>query len=105
MKRTIFLLTFILLALTSCHKELETDQLIPATIIGYDLRLCACCGGLLINFDPLTNDVYQWYQKSGDLGVTPKDTFPLKVKIRYHHLINTCVASKGEIEINELKKI
>jgi hypothetical protein len=73
--------------------------------MGYDLRLCACCGGLLISLDSTNNDVYQWYQKNGDFGVTYLDTFPMQVKIRYHHVSNTCVASKGEIEINELVKI
>ncbi len=60
------------------------DDYTFATIKGYDLRLCACCGGMLVSIDNKPDDVYQWYQKAGNLNVTEKDKFPLKVKIKYH---------------------
>ena len=105
MKKLIFSLFLATCLISACDKEIETDPFSTAIINGYDLRLCACCGGLLISLDSTNNDVYQWYQKNGDFGVTYLDTFPMQVKIRYHHVNNTCFASKGEIEINELKKI
>jgi hypothetical protein len=104
MKKLIFLLVAGFVFLISCDKD--EDAYAPATILGYDLRLCACCGGLLVDFgDDNTSDTYQWHQKNDHLGITPDDTFPLKVKIKYHHLVQTCVASKGEIEITALKKV
>lgn len=88
----------------SCSKE--DEKLTPAIILGYDLRLCACCGGVMVDLgEDNTNDVYQWYQINDEFGVTPEDTFPLSVKIKYHHLVKTCVASKGEIEITSLEKV
>ena len=60
--------------------------------------------GVLVDLgDDNTSDTYQWYQKNDNLGVIPGDTFPMKVKIKYHHLVQSCVASKGEIEISALK--
>ena len=102
MKKLIFLLVAGFIMLISCNKD--EDPYIEATIVGYDLRLCACCGGLLVDLgDDNTSDTYQWYQKNDNLGVIPGDTFPMKVKIKYHHLVQSCVASKGEIEISALK--
>jgi len=101
--KCIFYVVIIVVAL-SCSKE--ECVYTPATILGYDLRLCACCGGLMVDLgDDNTNDVYQWYQKNDDLGVTYEDIFPLNVKIKYHHLVQTCIASKGEIEITGLEKV
>lgn len=55
-----------------------------AIIIGYDLRTCVCCGGLMITFNgetsPYTGD-FKLIENSGDLGVTDKDKFPLYVKV------------------------
>jgi hypothetical protein len=90
---------FILLVATlSCSKD---DGLLSARIEGYDLRLCACCGGLIVKTDD--GKTYQWYQKNDSHGITIKSTFPVRVKIEFHHLVNTCVASDGEIEITQLK--
>lgn len=100
--RIIFLF-FLLAGFFSCSKS--DDDYTKATIKGYDLRLCVCCGGLLVSLDEKPDEVYQWYQKTGNLNVTEKDKFPLKVKIKYHFLAQTCTASAGEIEITDLVKI
>ena len=81
------------------------DGLTDATLSGYDLRLCACCGGVLVQLDHNQKDTYQWQQRNENFGIKPTDTFPLKVKIKYHFLANTCVASAGEIQITELIRI
>ena len=104
MKKLIFLLVAGFIFFISCNKD--EDSYVQATLLGYDLRLCACCGGLLVDLaDDNSSDVYQWNQKNDNLGVTPDDTFPLKVKIKYHYLVQTCIASRGEIEITDLKKV
>jgi hypothetical protein len=38
-------ITFVLLFSYACSKD---DGFVNATVNGYDLRLCACCGGILI---------------------------------------------------------
>lgn len=100
MYRAVFSALFILLIL-SCGKD--NDELLTASIEGYDLRLCACCGGLLVKPENTEGDVYQWYQKNNAFGIDGNSKFPLKVKIKYHHLAQTCVASDGEIEITVLE--
>ena len=94
------ILFVLILAYYSCTKS--DDDFTEATIKGYDLRLCVCCGGMLVSLDSKPDDVYQWYQKSGNLNITEKNKYPLRVKIKYHFLAQTCVASAGEIEIAEL---
>jgi hypothetical protein len=94
------LFTLILFSYFSCSKA---DDLVNATIIGYDLRYCACCGGLLIKTEEgLT---FQWYQQNDKFDITPKSSFPIQVKIKYHHLESSCAASDGIIEITELEKM
>lgn len=102
MKLKSLCLVLVIAGAVGCGKD--DGDLVSATIEGYDLRECACCGGLLVKPGDMPGDVYQWYQKNGDLGVTYDDKFPMNVKIKYHHLAQTCVASDGEIEITELKK-
>jgi hypothetical protein len=99
----LFLVFILSCVMYSCTKT--EDGLTEATIIGYDLRLCACCGGVMVKLNEKQNDIYQWQQRIESFGVKPTDSFPQKVKIKYHFLVNTCVASAGEIEITELVKI
>lgn len=99
-----FFLVFILSCLIpSCSKT--EDGLTEATLIGFDPKLCPCCGGVLVKLNENQNEYYQWQQRTESLGVKPTDSFPQKVKIKYHFLVNTCVASAGEIEITELIRI
>lgn len=103
MLRRSYFMYFIIATMTlwSCSKE---DSVI-ASVEGYDLRLCGCCGGLLVKPADGNGDIYQWHQKNGNFGVSIDDTFPLKVRIKYHHLAQSCVASDGEIEITALERI
>ena len=55
-----------------------------AIITGSDMRMCVCCGGLMISFNgetrPYTGD-FKLIENSTDLGITEKDTFPIYVKV------------------------
>ncbi len=82
----------------------SSDDMVTATIEGYDLRLCACCGGLMVKPSDANGDNYQWYQKNQKFDVGESDKFPLKVKIKYHNRNTDCIASDGEIEITALEK-
>jgi hypothetical protein len=88
------------ITLLSCGKDEGFEN---AIIEGYDLRYCACCGGLLIKISD--EKTYQWYQQNEKFDITPKSIFPMKVKIKYYHLVSSCTASDGNIEITELEKI
>ncbi|MBK8515118.1 MAG: hypothetical protein IPL55_02140 [Saprospiraceae bacterium] len=89
--------------LISCSKS--DDDYTSATVVGYDLRLCPCCGGFFVSLDDKPDEVYQWYQRQGDMGINEKEKYPLKVKIKYYFLAKTCTASAGEIEITDLIKL
>lgn len=93
-------LFFVVISFLACGKDEGYEN---AIIDGYDLRLCACCGGLLIK---ITDEkTYQWYQHNEKFDITTKSTFPMKVKIKFHHLVSSCAASDGIIEITKLEKI
>lgn len=79
--------------------------MVTATIEGYDLRLCAFCGGLIVKPSDANGDTYQWYQKNQTFDIGESDKFPLEVKIKYHNLIFDCIASDGEIEITALERV
>ncbi len=106
MKRILSLtILFAALFLSGCKKE--RIDLIPAVLKGFDLRDCACCGGIMVTFpsDTSTQDntfyLWDWANNQYDLQ---NDTFPLNVKIRYKLLPQGCAAAKGKIEVIELIK-
>ena len=97
------LLGMVAVLLYSCT---DTEEgLTNATLVNVDARLCPCCGGILIKLSENEKETYQWQQRGEKFGINPSDTFPIKVKIKYHFLANTCVASDGEIEITDLVKL
>ncbi|MBK8698959.1 MAG: hypothetical protein IPN29_05220 [Saprospiraceae bacterium] len=80
-----------------CHEDTSYN----AIVMGADLRLCACCGGLLIK----TNDgkTYQAYKYPDALDPIAKNDFPYQVSIDYQLQDNTCFASDGIIEISKVE--
>lgn len=93
---------FLVFILGCCKSE---GHWVSATLEGYDLRLCACCGGCLVKPNDAPDKVFQWYQKGETFDITGLDTFPMKVMINYNLIQQSCIASDGEIEINELVRI
>lgn len=85
------------------------DDKVDAIIIGYDARRCRCCGGFMVTFSkdptPYKAEHYQWRpaHNGQNFGVNNSSRFPLYVKIKYKNKPSDCVASKGEIEISEMK--
>jgi hypothetical protein len=81
--RKFFLLPVLILILSNSCKEKES-YMNDGIITGFDLRECACCGGLMITF---TNDPkpysaeFKLIENEADLGITDKDTFPIYVKV------------------------
>ena len=101
MKRfTVFMLFVLSMTLFSCHKENETSVDHNATLIGFDLTLTACSGGIIVKMDNQTG-FFQWDFASNDFGIDDNTSFPLKVKISYHST-NICSISEGWIVIDEM---
>ena len=77
-KTALIISALIMLNLSSCHKGIK-DYMSEGTILGPDIRMCACCGGWFIKIDTTTYEFDSLPVNSGiDLA---KESFPLKVKL------------------------
>lgn len=78
-------------AMTGCKKD---NGYTPAVITGYDLRMCACCGGLMINFDnnpkPYSGPGYDVSNNPDSLGITSTTTFPIYMNVKWEHTPYAC---------------
>jgi hypothetical protein len=83
-KRLIIILIIFFVASTSCQKEIMPDY--NAVITGFDLRKCACCGGLMINFNgetkPYVGD-FKLIDNFADLSISENDKFPIYAKVEW----------------------
>jgi hypothetical protein len=90
--RVLVSLIFALTATTlSCQKH--DSQLTDAVITGWDGTMCACCGGLMINFDGETKPYkgsFKLIENLADLGVSEKEQFPVYVKVLWSPVPNKC---------------
>ncbi len=53
-------------------------------ITGSDMKMCPCCGGLMITFTENPTPYaagFHRIENAAALGITDKDTFPLYVKV------------------------
>ncbi len=90
------------MALESCSNN---DLGRAAVITGYDGRKCACCGGLMINFENITQSYtgdFYLIDNSSDLGLA-NATFPLYASVTYTVSSNTCGGK--HIHVNSFKRI
>jgi hypothetical protein len=89
-------------AVVSCKKESNTKY--KAVITGFDMRYCACCGGLVINFEGDTsfnsNNYYLIVNKPEEFGITYDSKFPIYVNVDWEKVPNGCLGR--EIKINKL---
>lgn len=100
MKKLIYL--SICLFILNCKKtEIEPSFQSAGIITGQDLRMCACCGGLIIKID---NSEYLINKLPSDFddGVTKnKIGFPLNVSLDWE-LKSNCGGNKF-IDVNRIK--
>ena len=78
----------LLLVLSGCKNSTDcTQKEYNAILTGYDLRLCACCGGLMLAFDddpkPYSGKFYLVKNTPSELGITEQDTFPIYATITW----------------------
>lgn len=104
MKRQLFKASLVAcLALGGCSYN-DLGRL--AVITGYDVRYCACCGGLMLNFENNTQSYvgdYYLVDNSTDLNLPNNVTFPIYASVTYTLLSNTCGGK--HIHINSYRRI
>lgn len=94
-----FFLTFILL--TSCTSELTPPFTNTGKIIGYDYRLCACCGGFFVEIEGDTLRSQVWPQ---GFNLDPrKEGFPLEVRLVWEPEADPCLGD--EIEVYSMERL
>lgn len=99
MKRISVILTIlIVIAITissACKKE--KSYMNSAVITGFDLRTCACCGGLLINFNGDTQsykgNFFLVSNTASQLGITDSTIFPVYVQVDWVKDTVACMAN------------
>lgn len=98
MKKIIFLVLMISITLLSCKKEPQQEY--NGKITGYDLRMCACCGGTII---VIGNATYRFDSLPPNSGIDlSKDTFPIYVVVSWHKKSTQCLGD--EIIIDKIRK-
>jgi len=85
MKKYLIAIVIVSILGNSCNKELSPDY--NAIITGFDLRKCACCGGLMITFNgettPNAGDFKLISNNPADLGISANDKFPMHVYVEW----------------------
>lgn len=79
--------------LSGCRKGYDFRD---ATIVGYDMRLCAtCCGGLFIKIDGATptppNNVFLISNKPSEFGIDTSTVFPVHGKVVWEPDGSQCI--------------
>jgi hypothetical protein len=80
----------ILAGFTGCKKDINYTT--KAVINGYDYRMCACCGGLMISLNDNPNPAisYDISNSAESLGINSSTTFPVYMKVNYRFDTVTC---------------
>jgi hypothetical protein len=96
-------LASLLLLTVACKKTEEPGA--DAILTGYDPRLCGCCGGLMLtlsgNPQPFA-DEFKLVDNSSELGISHTESFPIRVKVKYTVLANTC--GGAHVKITSLQR-
>jgi hypothetical protein len=98
MKKIILVTLLFLPIVISCKKEAQDEY--NGIITGYDLRMCACCGGTFITIDKVGYRIESLPPNSG-IDFT-KDTFPIYVIVSWHKSSTPCLGD--EIIIDKIRK-
>ena len=105
----IVILSIVLITGLSCRKSGKGDNgnADHAVITGYDMRMCACCGGLMINFEGKTEpafstEFYQIKNMPESVGITSTTTFPVFVDVTWVLEAAPGCGSKGFVRIKSI---
>lgn len=86
-KTIIVCLIIFVFSMSGCSNNTSSeDKQYNAIITGYDMRMCMCCGGLMVTFQdnptPYSGKFYLIHNSS-ELGIDEKTTFPIYVNITW----------------------
>jgi hypothetical protein len=90
----------------SCKKDNKESSQGNASIIGFDERMCPCCGGWVIQVDSVpnlnggTSFLANNFPAGFDLGDTP--VFPIRVQVEFQ--IDTGGCNGAFINITKIEK-
>ena len=104
----VFIAMIFVFAGLSCKKSSsKKSDAVQAVITGYDPRMCACCGGLMINFEGITHPVISpdYYQVKNDpeaLGITSSMSFPVFADVTWVLEAAPGCGSKGFVRITSI---
>ncbi|HYF32682.1 MAG TPA: hypothetical protein VD993_16265 [Chitinophagaceae bacterium] len=92
-------LSLVLFTNSNCGKHHVNRSATQAIITGFDPRMCACCGGLLINFDgdsiPMSGKWHLVKNDPASLGITGSSNFPIHATVTYEMQTPSCPAPDG----------
>lgn len=97
-----------LLLCFGCRQENPISPQTEAIITGYDMALCACCGGLMITTtDDPEKYADEYYLLSNQLDFPDLDLseFPIYIKMDFEIDSNSCVQYKPWITVSELEVV
>jgi hypothetical protein len=99
-----FLFLFLITAVignSQCSKENNKDEYKSTGVItGYDMAMCACCGGWKISID---NQQYEFDSVPSVSGIIMnKETLPISVKLNWQLINGGC---QNRIQILKIKKL
>ncbi len=83
LKKLLFPIIIGLAILISCKKK-DVPFKNNAVITCSDVRMCPCCGGVMINFESETRPYagnLKLVQNSSTIGISERDAFPIFVKV------------------------
>ena len=91
--KKIFLAQMVILTIFACDKKEE--YMAEGVITGYDPRDCACCGGLLINLNSSTTELftdstYQIDLVPADFDIYADSDFPVFIRLDYERNNKLC---------------
>ena len=96
-----FLITIIVILISACSDEVNSDFKDIGTITGEDFRRCMCCGGWFIDINSETYRFNELPENSTlDLNI---EEFPIQVNIDWIADENACLGD--EIIIERIEKI
>ncbi len=100
---SIFLLIISLLVISCKHKPSNgcKEGYTKAIITGYDMRKCACCGGLMLTFSndskPYSSDFVLIEGLPNGTSINESTTFPLNVCVKYEKQESSCGTVKIKV--------
>jgi hypothetical protein len=107
MKKSLLLFAALALSLTACKKD--EPYMTDAVLTGYDLRNCACCGGLLLNMGnavlKYSSEYYFVDQYPASFVIDSTTIFPVYVRISWKYTTDPpCGDTAHHITITSMER-